>query len=90
MRNTVLSAVASVLLLASSLVADGPADNQMETVRSVPPPGIAISEEQRGKLTASRSCFNPRAATEDGRTLFAGRGDLPACCRDRFERRWFL
>ncbi len=52
MRKTLLSAVASLLLLTSYLVADGPSDNQMETVRSVPPPGIAISEEQRGKLVA--------------------------------------
>ena len=62
MRKTVLSAVASVLLLASSLVADGPADNQMETVRSVPPPGIAIGEEQRGKLVAELQSLKAKVA----------------------------
>src|SRR5262249_22468134 len=37
-------------LAASSLRADGPADNIPEKVRPVPPPGIAVPEADRGAL----------------------------------------
>jgi hypothetical protein len=72
MRKTVLFAFASVLLLASSLVADGPADNQMETVRSVPPPGIAIGEEQRGKLVAELQSLKAIASAKGKQQEMAG------------------
>lgn len=36
--------------IASSLMADGPADNQAASVRAVPPPGVAISDEVRSSL----------------------------------------
>jgi hypothetical protein len=39
-----------LLSLASSLLADGPADNQAASVRPVPPPGIAIDDEVRNNL----------------------------------------
>ncbi len=39
-----------LLTIASSLMADGPADNQAASVRPVPPPGIAIDDEVRSNL----------------------------------------
>jgi dienelactone hydrolase len=39
------------LLFVSSAFADGPADNAADTVRRIPPPGLAISETDRAELT---------------------------------------
>jgi len=39
-----------VAIVASTLIADGPADNQASSVRPVPPPGIAIEIAMRGRL----------------------------------------
>ena len=48
MRVT-LSAIVAVIF-ASALSADGPADNQAEKVRRVPPPGIVIPDDVRKEL----------------------------------------
>ncbi|MEQ1825426.1 MAG: prolyl oligopeptidase family serine peptidase [Pirellula sp.] len=42
----------------SSSQADGPADNQAASVRPVPPPGIAISAEERTQLDAELKTLN--------------------------------
>src|SRR5262249_10736127 len=39
-------------LLAAPLLADGPGDNVPEKVRPVPPPGIAVPDEERADLTS--------------------------------------
>jgi len=43
---------ASLQVMTMSLLADGPADNSPDTVRRVPPVGIAISESVRQELSA--------------------------------------
>ena len=45
-------ASATLLFLALSMRADGPADNNPGKVRPVPPPGIAVPEETRKSLSA--------------------------------------
>ncbi len=44
--------LASVLILASLLLADGPGDNHPEKVRPVPPPGIKLDDADRSELQA--------------------------------------
>ena len=43
--------IATVLIFATSALADGPADNVADKVRRIPPPGIAISDADRAELT---------------------------------------
>ncbi|MFM7114232.1 MAG: hypothetical protein ACKO26_24110, partial [Planctomycetota bacterium] len=43
---------AALLLLAATLRADGPGDNNPVKVRPVPPPGIAVPEDTRKELAA--------------------------------------
>lgn len=50
-------------LLSSIALADGPADNNAETVRPIPPPGTKLSEPQAKKLTDR--CNTVRSAWED-------------------------
>ena len=49
-RASILVALA---LTSTILRADGPADNRADNVRSVPPPGIKIRDEDRAELTQS-------------------------------------
>ena len=42
--------VCLLLLLSSSLPADGPADNHADNVRQIPPPGIDVPQEDREQL----------------------------------------
>lgn len=42
--------------------ADGPADNQAQSVRPMPPPGIAISDDDRGQLGAGLKELNEQIA----------------------------
>jgi hypothetical protein len=51
MRSSFLLFVAFLILPNLITSADGPADNQEESVRSVPPPGIAISDGLREELS---------------------------------------
>ena len=44
-------AVSAVLWATQPLLADGPADNNQQTARPVPPPGIAVPEERRHELS---------------------------------------
>lgn len=55
-------------LSALTLLADGPADNQIDTVRRIPPPGVAIPEDVRGELTGR--------VRELGGSIEAARADL--------------
>lgn len=50
-----LGATSVALLLASALLADGPADNLADKVRPVPPPGVVVPDEIRGSLRSSVS-----------------------------------
>jgi|688.fasta_scaffold13557_1 pimeloyl-ACP methyl ester carboxylesterase len=52
MRPSIAIVVAFLLLSNLMTYADGPADNKEEAVRSVPPPGIAISDELREELAS--------------------------------------
>lgn len=47
-----LPALACLVLSSRLLLADGPGDNKADSVRPVPPPGIAVPEETRQKLEA--------------------------------------
>jgi len=51
-RNSIVVSFVSLVLIGSRLLGDGPSDNKAESVRPVPPPGVAISEELRSKLFA--------------------------------------
>ena len=44
-------ALSLLLLPLTGLRADGPADNKVDSVRSVPPPGVNLSEQERAELT---------------------------------------
>jgi hypothetical protein len=50
MRLPIFISFLSLLLFASCLFGDGPSDNKVDAVRPVPPPGVAISDEQRTKI----------------------------------------
>ena len=41
----------AAILSAVRLVADGPADNRVDSVRRIPPPGVVIADEARKELT---------------------------------------
>ncbi|MEK7953743.1 prolyl oligopeptidase family serine peptidase [Luteolibacter soli] len=71
--------VFSLLLLAlvspvPRLWADGAADNLAENVRPIPPPGVAIPEDQRVTLTAETARLG--AAIEEARARLAGKPAL--------------
>lgn len=51
MRSSHSIFVALLFLSHVNVYGDGPTDNKEEAVRSVPPPGIAISDELRGELS---------------------------------------
>jgi acetyl esterase/lipase len=51
-KRRILLAV-TVLLTPAELRADGPADNNPATVRQVPPPGIAVPQADRARLTTA-------------------------------------
>src|SRR5579884_2123885 len=44
--------VPSALVFAALLRADGPADNQPDKVRPIPPPGIAVPDKDRKEIQA--------------------------------------
>ena len=54
----------TLLAFAALIRADGPADNLVENVRAVPPPGVSISDDVRAELT--------RGAEKFGRASFRG------------------
>lgn len=68
------------LILVVSAAADGPADNRLDQVRRVPPPGMAIPEEARRELTdgAARLALQ----LEQLRTDMAKRPDVMAALPD--------
>ncbi len=53
---------ASLQVMTMSLLADGPADNSPDTVRRVPPVGIAISESVRQELSAEAKALETNLA----------------------------
>jgi len=63
MRNTrfdpwlIVARIAAIILalggLGAALAADGPADNRQDSVRPVPPPGIAVPSDVRAELQAA-------------------------------------
>lgn len=66
-------AVSSFFLILQPVRADGPADNNPESVRPIPPPGIAVPEQKRHELSETlenlnaliariRDCSDPRCA----------------------------
>ena len=52
-----------VLSLSSAALADGPADNQAEKVRPVPPPGVAVPAEVKTRLEAGLAEFKQHLQT---------------------------
>ncbi|WP_035612620.1 hypothetical protein [Haloferula sp. BvORR071] len=69
-----LALPAALLVLGSStlvLHADGAADNLADKVRPIPPPGVAIPDDQRASLTAETARLG--AAIEAARTSLAGK-----------------
>ncbi len=56
------AALTSMLLLPASLIADGPKDNTAENVRPIPPPGMAIPDDVRQKLSAEAASFSREIA----------------------------
>ncbi|MBI3414490.1 MAG: prolyl oligopeptidase family serine peptidase [Verrucomicrobia bacterium] len=70
-RSRVVSLSTLLICFVQSLAyADGPADNRAESVRRVPPPGVALAEADRAELD--------RGVTELGRTIETLRTDLRA------------
>ena len=61
MRITCLTAMLAIAAISTAL-ADGPADNAAETVRAVPPPGIAVPPEDVARLTAALARLDSQLA----------------------------
>lgn len=70
-----LAAAWAVLAAASTLRADGPADNVAEKVRPIPPPGIEIPADDKRALS--------EGANRLGTAIEALRADVPAAVRSR-------
>ena len=67
MLSRLICAALLALCPAASLLADGAADNQIENVRRLPPPGVRIPDDVRGELTTRAEALHTRlaaAATE--------------------------
>ena len=67
MLSRLICAALLALCPATYLLADGAADNQIENVRRLPPPGVRIPDDVRGELTSRAEALHTRlaaAATE--------------------------
>ncbi len=67
MLPRLICAALLALCPAASLLADGAADNQIENIRRLPPPGVMIPDDVRGELTTRAEALHTRlaaAATE--------------------------
>ena len=54
--------LATFLLASVNALADGPADNQIASVRPVPPPGVMITPDERSKLETDLKSLNETIA----------------------------
>lgn len=63
--RTSASVLAAGWLILAVVRADGPGDNQAESVRPVPPPGVAIAERDRAELTAGAASLARELAALD-------------------------
>ena len=61
MKCTCLVATLAIAAI-STAMADGPADNAAETVRAVPPPGIAVEPEDAARLQAALARLDSQLA----------------------------
>ena len=72
----------------SLLLADGPKDNLTENVRQIPPPGIVVTESDRGELEAGLTGL--QSEIDQLRTPPNSRGPGKIVAADFFSETWEL